>query len=132
MPQTKEERKRSIAEHSRRWQKKNLKKVIVCFNVGTNEKDRKVYEFLKSQGSPSAFLKWLAEDECEALKEAEETSQSIKWGKGRTYSLDEAEAMIGDTAMEEHEKTLTPSAGKTSKKSSKARRKRLDDSSPVH
>lgn len=104
MPQTKEERKRSIAEHSRRWQKKNLKKVIVCFNVGTNEKDRKVYEFLKSQGSPAAFLKWLAEDECEALKEAEETSQSIKWGKGRTYSLDEAEAMIGDTAMEEHEK----------------------------
>lgn len=104
MPQTKEERKRSIAEHSQQWQKKNLKKVTICFNVGTNEKDRETYEFLKRQGSPASFLKRLARDECETLKEAEETSQAIKGGKEKTYSIDEAEAMIGDTAMEEHEK----------------------------
>ena len=104
MAQTKEERKRSISEHSQRWQKRNLKKIIVCFNVGTNEKDRETYEFLKKQGSPAGFLKWMARDECEALREAEETSQAIKGGKEETYSLDEAEAMIGDVAMEEHEK----------------------------
>lgn len=49
-------------------------------------------------------LNYIAKDECETLKEAEETSQAIKGGKEKTYSIDEAEAMIGDTAMEEHEK----------------------------
>lgn len=97
MAQTKEERKRSIAEHSRQWQKKNLKKVTVCFNVGTNEKDRETYEFLKRQGSPANFLKWLARDECEALKEAEETSQTIKGDNEKTHSLEETKAMIGDS-----------------------------------
>lgn len=65
--------------------------MIVCFNVGTNEKDRKVYEFLKSQGSPAAFLKWLAEDECEALKEAERSLGDAENEKGDAISWEDFE-----------------------------------------
>ena len=89
MAQTKEERKRSISKHSQQWQKRNLKKVIVCFNVGTNEKDRETYEFLKKQGSPAGFLKWLARDECEALREAEKSLGDVENEKGDAISWED-------------------------------------------